>query len=853
MRLIHVYIEGFQGFMFSNIESLSVDTSDILQIIIGTNGSGKSKFLSECSPLPSPRTSYKSHGYKSLVIEHRGNMYTLISDYTLKSGSHSFQENGVELNESGTTPVQEELVQSYLGYTPTVMPILTNTYGFGRMSPGARKTLLMTLNPFNITFMLEDHKHIVRKIKACKNNLSRLYARKSQLEESLLDESVRQKMRTDIEALTEKVASHVESLHKVSAHMATLRQQKQEIPITHDTDTLLQTVNSYVTDARRQARQYSDIPREDVDGYYERTLQDIATYTSRITSTERQIEETIRDIEQYQHYVEDMTDPELSLERLDADIDRLTKEMETSPTTLTEAPCSEDQLHHMEQTAQKAYDLLFDFQNCGVSLRSPTVIRRKQDKLTSAQDRLLTYRHAYQQVVEQLEDIDRKRSLSPEDIPEPCSQFACPLYRTFYEQFSSLEQKREPLVKRHRWLSHRLQRLERYVEALREQVSALKTYLPALTHLYRLMDDTCPLLGRVVSHLDILQILTQNPFTLNTQWEDFIDQAKTYFQYHKAQEELSTKREQRRQKEKINTSTQGVFDKILQEKHDTLVTLRTRVKQDKMALKDLKVKKENITAYKAFCHHLDHYQGLLQSHEKGQCYAYAYTVCQEIYTYLQKEKEDAVTRLGSLNHTLQEQDTLKARYDQEILSEIQDIEKTYEELVALEKALSPSTGIPHKYMTTFVNTIIKTMNHYISYVFSYPFVINEHDISQPLDYKFTAYVDDTYISPDISTCSDAQNEIIDLAFSLALIRHLNLSEYPLFLDETGKSFDVHHKHKLLDLFRHCIDEGRVSQLFLINHHAVVHEGMANAQVMVLDDTNILTPPIYNTHVEIQHN
>jgi len=154
--------------------------------------------------------------------------------------------------------------------------------------------------------------------------------------------------------------------------------------------------------------------------------------------------------------------------------------------------------------------------------------------------------------------------------------------------------------------------------------------------------------------------------------------------------------------------------------------------------------------------------------------------------------------------------------------------------------------IPVTYTITFLNSLIGVMNRCIAKVFSYPFYLQPLEVDHILDYKFTAMAGDAAI-PEISECSDAQIEIINLTFRLALMSQLGLQDYPLHLDEVGKGFDTQHKQKLLDLIRDILDNHMVSQMHLVNHHALIHEGLNHADVLVLNSDNILTPPVYNQH------
>ena len=165
----------------------------------------------------------------------------------------------------------------------------------------------------------------------------------------------------------------------------------------------------------------------------------------------------------------------------------------------------------------------------------------------------------------------------------------------------------------------------------------------------------------------------------------------------------------------------------------------------------------------------------------------------------------------------------------------------------IEPALSPNTGIPHRYTVSFINALIKNMNIFISNVFSYNFELVPIDENSAVDFEFSAIVGDIPV-PKIATCSSAQQEMIDLAFNLSMAVQLQHTDYPIWLDEVDKAFDSHHKQKLLDLIRVICDENIVTQIFLTAHHVVISEGLSHADVIALNTDNIVVPEVYNEYV-----
>ena len=204
-------------------------------------------------------------------------------------------------------------------------------------------------------------------------------------------------------------------------------------------------------------------------------------------------------------------------------------------------------------------------------------------------------------------------------------------------------------------------------------------------------------------------------------------------------------------------------------------------------------------------------------------------------------------RLSQIDRTLREQHTLRERHTHEVVGQITVIEQKKQDLQKIETALQ---GIPQVYMIRFLNSVIRTANQMIKEVFSYPLAFQLLSENKALDYRLPFKNDGETIA-DVSHGSKAQKAMMDFAFNKALSIQTQLTHCPTWLDEVGDGFDHHHEQKLIQLLGRLAHARQFSQLFLVNHHAVVHGGLANAEVLVLDDTNILTPSMYNQHALIK--
>jgi len=94
-------------------------------------------------------------------------------------------------------------------------------------------------------------------------------------------------------------------------------------------------------------------------------------------------------------------------------------------------------------------------------------------------------------------------------------------------------------------------------------------------------------------------------------------------------------------------------------------------------------------------------------------------------------------------------------------------------------------------------------------------------------------------------------EMINIAFKLTAMLYLGLLDYPLFMDEPGEGFDEQHRDQIMSLIRQMLDSGHYSQLFMVSHFASNHGSFLDAEVLVLDSSNIALPGKFNEHVILE--
>lgn len=154
MYIKKLTVKGYKRILLSDIRSLTINIESPYQVILGTNGSGKSSLLRELSPLPGNPKDYLKGGMKEITIEHEGNQYVLRSEYQGSKHHHYFLKNEEEKNDGHTITVQKELVKHEFGITDEMHDLLTGKLRFTHMSPSKRREIITAMSDTDLTYAM---------------------------------------------------------------------------------------------------------------------------------------------------------------------------------------------------------------------------------------------------------------------------------------------------------------------------------------------------------------------------------------------------------------------------------------------------------------------------------------------------------------------------------------------------------------------------------------------------------------------------------------------------------------------------------------------------------------------------
>lgn len=839
MKIIHARLEGFGAFSVSAISSLDVSFDEKLQIILGTNGSGKSQLLKQLTPLPPTRGEYTDTGYKQLTIEHNGVHYTVTSDFSEKDGAHLFQINGGKnLNEGRTTDVQYELIEHYLGIDRKINTLLQTGYDIPSMTAGARKGLFVEFNPAQVGFIMDDHKRVCSYLRDIKSNLTRLHARKTELTSMMLDESVLSSMRQEADKLNADTMANIGFISTLKTIINGLSSRIVDV------DGNLDAIKQWRREVRRMTPIYQTLCQEKKNEELQRCLKDLGSNQGRKEHLESTIHTLITEISEIESSLSDSTDDEqaqslrLTIETLSQEIQELAKFTKGASNLWSAIDLLNVGLH-----LDDLKSLLTEFMDCPVIIPQRRIFALRADRLRAHQFEIQELRSRAARVQAVIDKCNNAIQIKEGDVPDqPCAKSECPLYRHWKSQVEQSKLERERCEHELRRIDKRLSKLEVIADRRRLQLTAVGPYMEKTQRLVQLIQK-CPLFAPYFNDVNVPTQLRLNPLRFFHVIEHQRQLSEADVKQNKLTKELEGIYKELAKKATLSEGEQARLE-------DRRARLQAQLSTARIDHQRVLACIDGLTTDIFYINHLnkqlDAAQELIKqvsSDITDLSQAHERKLLEELLDKLNTFQSEAIVKQGEISVQIREQDTLKARYDEEVLGEIEKLEKERAEWEQLERALR---DIPRLGMISYINTLIEIANAYIASVFTYELTITPLTQDSRLDYRLPFCVSGIPLA-DIALGSKAQKEIINLALHLAIRKVSKLENYPISLDEVGASFDNTHKHRLLDLLSYLIDGDKVSQMFLVNHHAAVHEGLSNGQTLILNTANVVAPQVFNEH------
>lgn len=816
MKILELELINYERLALNHIRHFKLTLHEIVQLILGTNGSGKSSILYELSPLPADRKAYFKGGKKRILISHNNKTYELISDFS-DGQDHYFWVDGENLNPGRTITIQKELVKEHFGVTFETHELILGEESFTGMSSARRREVFTQLCVVDYTYAIKLYQKIQSLMRDDSGTVKNLKKRLATETAASLKEEEVAEMRL-----------RLSELNRESQAMYMLR--NANAPTVYDAKTTAEAAAKVIDELMQKFRSVRRTLRDKCFITPEEHQTDIDSYKAELYSIEgvynRASEEFIKastEVEQVSGLEgEDVT-------KLQDDIIAANQKANDLLATRKKPLEGFNPL-----AASQSMDLVYDSLYAVLTQLPPDPEGRMTSQaLTEVGDKLRLLELSLSVNKEKLSGIEHREKhlvdlASAESINCPKCEHSFKLGYTEHEH--------ESIKVRIAGGREHVTKLQREIDELRKQEEELSNYANLYKEYVRITRNTQELkplwnliaeddsLRRSPSHTLTLIELVRSDLRIEMQVEAIREKIKTDMHRLKLAEYAQSeavkgkkKRLEQLEEEIGRLSRQKVY---VQGKLNDLINLQRQVKHmyeigDRMVQAKEAFSQASVTIIEAV---------------KNE-------IIDESLASTHREIATLATRVNSID----QHEALVRDLKQQIAAH-EKSEKAYK---ALADALSPVDGLIAEGMLGFIRNFVARMNALIAKVWTYRMTVHDcstEEDSAELNYKFPVTISDNpKPTPDVANTSKGQQEMLNLAFRVVAAQCLGLDKGPLFLDEFGKAFDEAHREAATTVVRQLMEQLSFSQLFMISHYESCYGSFYNAQLSVIDRKNITLP------------
>lgn len=813
MYIEKLELKGFTRITLNTIDHIVYTPTAPVQVIIGTNGCGKSSLLSELSPLPAVPSEYSNGGFKKIWITHDGRSYYLESVFK-SSAHHSFVCDGEELNLGHTGKVQYELVLQHFGWSDELHELLTGRTKFTNMPPSKRRDWITRLASVDYSYATKVYNRLVtaeRDTQGVLRHTSNRLSQETQKLKSLVvidgvDERIAQ-LRLEVNALLTSLDPKAgdaqqlyNSLHRIEREIRTVAQAIMERNVTVPSDTAYVDLQD-VTDHLESLRRNHDSAKQLLD---------------RCTAEYADLDALATDLGQ--------VGDELP-ENLDVVIEQARDELERQRGDLIQFKTIE----HPHQVHQANAQILDQLVTLFTELPDNTDNQFTRERMDALYEQIRQLQGRIDQAGTRLVQINHRRS-----VIETARASTCPscgyVWREGYSE--------QELAELSRWEQEHQANLTRdraTCDELRTQIARIEEVLAMYARLRGFM-NSYPILKPLWDHLLSERLHAQQPSNavgLFTRWATDVVTSSRIADLQARLDQLTLM--QTRQAD-------GNYNHLAQRRE----ALTRDIESFTLDLRTLKQRIAEVERFRASAVGVLELRGKLE--ELGQ------SKRQSLEALVSATRNTSINRI-----VYQHQDELatiqrQASERQAVEGIVNDLEMTRQHATLRQKAyallaeaISPTEGLIADDMAAFIQCLVDQMNSIIEAIWTYDLLIQPCSMeSGELNYKFPLY--SSNMVKDVALGSDSQIDVVNFAFRLAVMLYLNISDVPLFMDEPAITFDEQHRINMMTFVKQLMDSHQHPQLFMVSHYSASHGSFSNAQTLVLSAFNIATPEHYNDHV-----
>lgn len=797
MRILKLVLIGYKRLALSGISKVEYTPESNIQIILGRNMSGKSQLLRQLNPLPANITQeFEEDGSKYIKIDHLGRIYDLSSS---REG-HSFKVDNVEYNKSGKKKEQLQLVYDHFKLSNKVVDIMLGNIKFVNMSPIERQNELENMSRVDFEYSVGVYRRIKQRLKDTVGGIKLLRDRISTNKQKLKTDGQPDLLGYDLNALYNFKRYVLD--HKANIDNPDFEEMS---PI---------AIDNLLTDIIKPTK---------IDTLF-KTLQEQEIEVGKLETSVAHIVKKIADLEKLTRTP--------SLEELKDKQKKLVKETEVIQSYNVHG-FNPDKTEDTAIAWDKEYANLIELitnliEHDNVRLGDRDAINTKYEAVIKQEQ---TLRSKLQLILDQLEQL---KDTATNKVVK-CDKCGNAWIDNNQEQIARLNEYKERINSNLVTLKPDYDTARIAKKRLDYVIECERSYLSICDRLSR---ETVVLLNSI---FDIRSSTIQEMLNGINEINLYINKIRLLSRNRQKIREQTILIQQHEELSKLQINdiqtTQDLLAQQLKEESDKKYEIIGKIKYNREQLRLLEALREK----------RDYIHRYLVNNGKK----YKYLLTQERNAYLLEIVNLIDTEIVYRENIIKERDMIVHTINEDT-KQLQELEKNEKILTGLAESLSPESGLIAKSLAGSINAIIEEMNYVINKIWTYPVELLPWTVEgDRLNYYFKVRVNDGEVIEDISKLSSSLQEIVNLAFRLVYYNYKRFTNYPLYLDEFGNTFDKEHRTQAYRVIEKLL-ASEFSQMFIITHYNELYGSIHNADFNVLDENNIDLSgiPSYNQHVHI---
>lgn len=818
MAITEFITKGYKKLALRDIKQVKMTPIAKLQVILGTNGSGKTSLMEELSPLVSNHADYEPGGFKKITVNFKGHTYHCLSDFSGPKNHYEIIKDGVEIYAGHSSTAYNAHIKNELKITPDIHAVRIGTKRFTDMSKEARREWFTQLSPEDYSYAIKYYKRLSETTRDITGSITRINKRLLQEKERIIDAETEKSYREEIENLSKIKAEMMQHWRPMEV---TVDQALGNVDVIDSK--LIDLTNKFNESLKSFCNAKGYKSQDDIWSEISRVQSELAVVDSQINDIHEKIETNLKLINESMAVA---GKDEASIKANIAELSReaLAIKLRIPNEYWLKDPCTAQSM--MANVKNELFQYMESLTPDPDLIYTPAAHKVNQEKLSEIEKAIRVLDDQQRKVSSKIEAYDHLAQADHTECPK-CNHRWIKNYDVHAH---------EKLKKEHVVLGEEILKLQKKYDELSEHLEHSSYQIQVMNQI-AMIAKSAYILAPLWKDLTEDNFIRKDPkAAIEVVRRTEVDIANTV--------ELCRVREELENLKIVlekAISTNGISCQELRKENESLES-KLHVLQEKSYMLNM-----SLTGYKKAQKAMEFQERFLIESEDLLTKRSEWISKAEIANH-----HSAVTAvMMHLEEEIAQRERLLSQIDSQRRL-INTLEQEVEELKSKEKlmkkamsALSPSAGLIARGLTGFINHFIAQMNAVIEKVWLYPLsirpIVITDDNGVDLDYKFSYYVDDKPAGKDVSMASGAQKEIFNLAFMLVSMVHLGLEESEIFLDEFSIKMDFAHRREAMKMVMDLVSTSNFSQIFMISHYESSYGNLNDADITVLCPDNIQLP------------